>query len=471
MSVTFDQLWKHQQAGVIAARSKTNLALFYDVGVGKTATTIYILREEYTKHQSIQNTLIFAPLSVCPQWKKEFAKFSKIDEKHIHVLTGTGVKRTVALQAIIDSKKPAIVVTNYEAIQNKALYALLLKWSPDILVCDESQRLKDSTSVRAKAIYPLAYAARRRFLLTGTPILNSMLDIFGQFKALDHSIFGSNFFEFKRRYFYDKNAYMPRHIHFPDWHPLPNAAKNLGDIIGRASVQAKKSECLDLPPLVRVTVPVQLSAQQRKTYDSMAEQFVAELEGTVVAAEFAMVKTLRLQQIIAGFLVPEELPSLPVWCKENPRLDALEELLETINGEKTIIWSVFQPTYAAIAKVCERLKLKYVFLTGEQSAGQKQESIESFCRGAAQVIIANPRCGGVGVSLTESRYSIYYTRGYSLEDHLQSEGRNFRGGSEMHEKISHFHLVAEDTLDEVIAQALLNKQNVADAVLGWAKRA
>ena len=168
-------------------------------------------------------------------------------------------------------------------------------------------------------------------------------------------------------------------------------------------------------------------------------------------------------------ILPDEVGVAPVWVKENPRMDALAELLDTIGDQKVIVWSVFQPTYKAIADRCEKLGRTVAFLTGEQSIMQKQQAIEDFCRGSTNTLIANQRAGGTGINLVEAAFSIYYTRGYSLEDHLQSEGRNFRGGSEMHGKITHFHLEALDTLDEVVAAALLQKKSVAESVLAWAK--
>jgi len=462
------KLWAHQQKAVDLAKLKPNIALFLEIGTGKTATLINILRHDYAGHGVVRNTLIFAPLSVCPQWKKEFAKWSKIPEKCIHVLTGDGAKRVRALEAILRFGAPAIIVTNYEAVRIKNFYELLLKWSPHIVVLDESHKVKDPSSLQSKAIYPLCHAADRRFILTGTPILNSMLDIFGQYKALDPAIFGSNFWKFKALYFYDKNAGRPN-CNFPDWQPRPESAKLISECIASTSVQAKKADCLDLPPLLRVPISVPLSEQQRKAYEDMKKHYVTEMKGVTAIAEFAMTKTLRMQQILAGFIA-EDSDSEPVWCDENPRLDCLKDILDQIGGEKTIIWTTFRPTYMKIAKVCEKSGYKYAFLTGDQSAKQKEESIEAFCRGDVQALIANPAAGGAGINLQEAKYAIYFTRGYSLEHYLQSEGRNYRGGSEMHDKITHFHLIADDTLDEVIATALLNKQNIGETVLDWARK-
>lgn len=467
-------LWKHQQLAVQKARhwagGHKDLALFLETGTGKTLTLITILREEYAVSRKIENTLIFAPISVCLQWKREFLKVSKIPDSDILVLTGSGKKRAEALEDRLRSGRPAIVVTNYEAVQIKAFYDALLRFSPAIVALDESHRIKDSSSLRAKAIYPIAAAARRRFLLTGTPIVNSMLDIFGQFKALDSDIFGGNFYKFRLKYFYDKNAGMPSHIHFPDWQPRPEAASKIGATIGRYSVQAKKSECLDLPPLLKVPVPVSLSSEQARIYFEMEKHFIASLENEVTTAEFAMTKTIRLQQIIAGFLLSDDTKQA-TWVKENPRMKALEDLLETIGPkEKTIIWTVFKPTYGKIGELCDRIGRSYSFLTGEQTAGQKDTAIESFCRGSTQILIANAASGGAGLNLQEAKYAIYYGRGYSLEHYLQSEARNYRGGSNMHDRVTHYHLTAEGTLDEIIAAALGGKKDVADSVLEWARR-
>lgn len=466
-------LWDHQKKAIEKARywagGRRHLALFMSPGVGKTATLIQILREDFSRCGTLQSTLIFAPLSVCPQWKSEFAKFSKIPDKHIFVLTGSGKVRALSLSKIIESKHPAIVITNYEAVQMKEFYELLLKWRPSRVVFDESQRLKDSSGARAKLIYPLAHAAERRFLLTGTPITNGLLDIFGQYKAMDPSILGSKFIEFKKTYFYDRNATMPAHVHFPDWQPLPHTEKFLGKIIGDTSVQAKKEDCLDLPELLKIPVKVQLSAEQRRIYESMKKHFLTELNGVVSVAEFAMTKTMRLQQIIAGFVTPEDLDNDIQWVKENSRLKALEDILDSIGDAKVIIWTNFKPTYKLLTKVCEKRGMNSALLTGEQSAAEKQASIDTFCRGATQVLIANPAAGGVGINLVEAKYAIYYSRGYSLEQYEQSEARNYRGGSEQHESIIHYHLIAEDTVDEVIAKALLEKKSVAESVLAWAK--
>jgi SNF2 family DNA or RNA helicase len=464
-------LWKHQQDAVDRAQIVNDLAIFYDTGTGKTLTMIEILRKIYNAEKQIVPTLILTKLSVVNQWKQEFLKFSKIPADRILALTGEGKKRTMALQKV---KEPVIIITNYEAVQIESFYQELKKKGIRIVILDESHSCKDASSKRAKKIYPLCDQAARRFLLTGTPLPNGLLDIFGQYRALDKNIFGDNFYIFRARYFYDKNAGMPAQRHFPDWTPLPDTADKFAKILATTSVQAKKEQCIDLPPLLKIKQEVELGEDQAKAYLEMEKEFITAIGEKVTSAEFAMTKSIRLQQIACGFLVPDEIPGekrgAPVWFKDVPRLTRFKDTLESIGPSKVIVWTTFQPTYKVLAEIAEKLGRKVCFLTGEQSAKEKQESIDNFCRSGCDTLIAHPEAGGVGVNLTEAAYSIYYYRGYSLTQFLQSEARNFRGGSNMHEKITHYHITAPSTIDGIITLALLDKQNVAEKVLAWARK-
>lgn len=462
------KLMPHQLQAVERARTQKNLALFMEAGVGKTATTITILREEYNLQHQLVNTLILAPLAVCPNWPREFEKFSRIKQEDILVLTGRGCTRIETLKRRIETGKPCIIVTNYEAVQIKPLYELLLKWKPRIAILDESHRIKDSQSKRAKLIYPITNSCYRKILLTGTPVLNSLMDIFGQFKALDPDIFGPGFWSFRSRYFVNKNA--GRQVTFPDWQPQPHAAKEIGNTISTHSVQARRDECLALPPLQIIPIPVPITGVQLKVYEQLRKQFVTELNEKVMSVEFEMVKTLRMQQILSGFMQPDESEDVE-WFKEQPKLDALMDILDSIGKEKAIIWTNFVPTYQKIGRALEEKGYLYTYLTGEQrTSGAKAQAIESFTRGDTQLLIANPAAASEGINLQEARYAIYYSRGYNLLHYLQSMARNYRSGTEkLHKSCAHYHLFAKGTLDEVIAKALIEKQKVADCVLAWAR--
>lgn len=468
-------LWNHQVNALRKAEGLNNLALFMDPGVGKTRTTIEILRRKYAKHSRLMRTIIFAPIVVCENWKREFAMFSKIHPNDIVVLTGTGNKRVKDFirWAGDDLSRPKIFITNYHSTGMSDLYKLFLDYKFEVLVVDESQRTKNPAGKMAKAVAAISDATLYRYILTGTPVLNSPMDLFMQFRILDKGeTFGKNFYGFRANYCSDKNSKRAgTQGYFPQWEVRPDMIPVIGSKIQALSVQAKKSECLDLPPMIRQEIEVALTAQQQRMLKEMKNEYLAfvdELEKTgqpkTVTAQIAATKALRLQQIVSGYAAIEQSGKYEV-LKDVPRLKALEELLEDLtDGHKVIVWAVFKANYEMIAKLCEKMGLGYTDITGEtkdKDANAHKFRTDPKCR----VLIANPGAGGVGLNLVEASYSIYYSKGFSLEHDIQSEARNYRGGSHVHEKITRIDLIARGTIDEIINEALRNKQNVAEQVL------
>ena len=451
------------------ARQFANLALFLPTGTGKTATMIRILEDEY-RNVGVQSTIIFCPLSVCHQWLTEFKKFSNIPAHCFKVLTGSGKDRVKSLLPLVDQKVPCIVITNYESLNMKEFYPLLLRWQPKIVIADEAHMCKNPHSKRSKNIFPLAYAAKRRFVMTGTPFVNGLEDIFGQYKILNHEIFGGNYYAWRARYFHDVNKNMPRNKYFPDFQPNKNTGLLFSEILARTSIQAKKEDCIDLPPLLKIKIPVELSPAQAKAYNMMEKQFVAELNGATSIAQIALTKSLRLRQIIAGFIADTEDTEKVAWFEDSPRVQALVELLDSIGNEKVIIWTDFKPTYVLLAELMQKLGRTTTFLTGEQSSTEKTISIERFTLGDANTLISNPAAGGTGVNLTQAPYSIYFTKSFNAGSFEQSEARNYRAGSIQHSKVVHYHLISTNTIDEVIHEVLIEKREIGETILGWAKK-
>ncbi len=461
-------LWDHQRQAAKMAEGLRDFGFLFEMGCGKTGATIYTLRKRYAAAGGLMRTLVFAPIVALPNWKAEFAKHSKIPQDRIHLLKGTGKKRLAILEAI---KGPAVVVANYEALSMPAVFDALIRWSPEIIVADESQRLKNGKSLRAKAAFKLAESARHRYILSGTPLLNTPMDIYGQFRFLDlGATFGRNFIQFRAHYFEDKNSGMPAHKYYPNWQPRPGAYEEFNRGIYSKCMRVLKQDCLDLPPLVRRRVAVEMGAKQRANYLAMEKEFIAYLEGRACVASIALTKGLRLQQIVSGFFKETEEDSGEViHYEDNPRIDALEEILEEIGPEhKVIIWACFRENYVAIEKLLQGLKVSYRMLVGGMTDKARQGSIDDF-QGLPGVryLIANQSAGGIAVNLTAASYSVYFSRNFSLEADLQSESRNHRGGSEVHEKITRIDLVVPGTMDEKVMDALLKKENMAASILAY----
>jgi len=468
-------LWIHQLQAIREAEVTPDLGLFFEQGTGKSRTTIEIIRRRYAAFGRIRKTLILAPLIVCKNWKDEFGMFSKIPQREIIVLTKSGKAREKELAEALgeDLSANKIIITNYETVQMERVMAILAHWKPEILVCDESQRLKNPQGKRARLVAFLADMAQHRYVLTGTPILNSPMDIFQQFRILDGGkTFGKNFFSFRANYFVDMNdRWKGKQSYYPKWIPVESKMDEMQNKIRQKAIRVLKKDCLDLPPLIRQKIAVQLSPEQKRLYHEMADEYVAfikkhENDNRAVVAQLAVTKALRLQQIVSGFAKDDK---GDIHRLESPRLAALEELLETITPtNKVIVWCIFKENYQMVRELCTKLNLQYREINGEIGNAERYQGMDEFRKNDdVRVIICNQAAAGVGINLIEASYSVYFSKNFSLEHDLQSEARNYRGGSEIHSKVTRIDLVAENTIDELVNEALLTKQNISDKILTW----
>jgi SNF2 family DNA or RNA helicase len=246
-------------------------------------------------------------------------------------------------------------------------------------------------------------------------------------------------------------------------------------IYAKAS-RIKKEECLDLPPLTTKYVDVELSAEQTRMYKEMKNEFITFVKGLendprprAVVAQLAITKSLRLQQIITGFAKTED--GRDVILEKTPRMEALKELVESLVPQgKLIIWACFKENYKQIKSVLDGMGLKYSQIHGEIKDKDREQGIKDFRFGDVPVMIANQGAGGIGINLVEAPNSIVFSRNFSLEHDMQSRDRNYRGGAEIHERITRILIRAPGTIDELIAEALDKKLSIADKILEIAKK-
>lgn len=485
-------LWNHQKQSIGEALLLPEYALLHEAGTGKTRTLLEILRRKYASHNHVMNTLILCPQVVIKNWHDEILKYTKIPPHLIHMVRGDSKRKL----SVLDNPT-GIYITNYESMQNDKIIERLLKLKINVLVCDESHRVKNPKSKRAKAVLKIADSepCLYRYLLTGTPVTNSPLDLYMQWRILDRGFtFGKNFYSFRGRYFEDINArWAGKPNYFPKWQPRMEMMLELSERLALKSSRVLKSECLDLPPLVKKTIEIEMYPEQRRVYNEMAKELVADVQSQLksekphyLVAKMAMEKALRLQQITSGFVpVPksaliehattqqEILEKLKqrevVYFEKNSRAEALSEILEDLTeANKVIVWACWEPNYKTIAQVCMNLGIQYRELHGGVTGEARDESIDSFRNDPnVRVLIANQAAGGIGINLIEASYSVYYSRNFSLEHDIQSEARNYRGGSEMHKSVTRIDLVAKGSVDEKVYQALQAKQEISSLLLDW----
>ena len=465
--------WIHQRLAIEKGAALPHLGLFMDMGVGKTATAIHLYRTKCKQENHVLRCLVIAPGVTLHNWRREYEMHCMVCPK-VTILEGTGTKR---YQTFLNNKDSKVFITAYETLLMEPMFKALKDWRPEVLIVDESHRTKSPDAKRTQRTLDLSKLARYRYILTGTPVLNDVRDLFTQLEILDHGktfptegkTLKQKFNKFLNRYFIDLNAGMPKHKHFPMWKPKDGAIDEIRQKLNPIAVSVKKSQCLDLPPLIKQQLHVDLAPEQRRLYDSMKKDFIAYVEDEACVATLAITKGLRLQQIVSGFVTltseGEEPKNVPL--KDNPRAEATEELLENIcKANKCIVWAVFRENYAVLREICKRLKLGFVELHGEVAPEKRQAAIDAFNTNEnIRVLIGNPSSGGIGINLVSASYAIFYSRTFSLEADLQAEARNYRGGSERHEKITRIDLIAKGTIDELIFNRLSEKQEIGNKVL------
>lgn len=490
---------KHQLDTFEKAKDLPGWACFWEVGSGKTWEAINLLRWKFGFAGKVQGTLVFCPPRPVPGWKKQWLTHSNIDEKRVITLLGSQKQRVKQfVEATAKFGHECVFITNYESLLMADLFKLFMEWKPRAIVWDESHRLKNPTAQRSKKAdelsNPYDFKNKRaveppyKYLLSGSPILTSPMDLFMQFKILDGGkTFGWNYFAFRARYFRDRNAGMPKDRYFPKWEIMTKEKDNFdaeGEIkrlMGSMSNVVTKEECLDLPPEMDEVIEVEMSRDQARLYKEMKSDLITFYNSKACTASLAITKALRLMQITSGY-IPVQNPGeddeqILVDIKETPKIEAykewLEEMLEL--GQSVLVWAVFKHNYKAIREATEEVfkKMKVDFSLvechGEISSAKQDANLAKFrddpnCR----VFIGHPKSGGIGVNeLMKAGVDMTYSRDFSLESYIQSRGRNHRDGSDTfgHKQIIHYNLVCRDTIDESALKKLANKEDMSDRLL------
>ena len=474
--------YKHQLEAVEFFKSKQDGFLFFEMGTGKTGTSILTYRMWCQRDFRQLRCLVICPSVVIYNWKDEFGLFSKLEPNRILPLAkGTGKQKAeLVYKNLVESATSGVLIVNYEALLNQDLFLAIQRWAPEVVIGDEIHYLKNPKSKRSKLCSKIFEQAQYRLGLSGTPILKNVLDIYGIFKAVDlGNTFGNNEYIFQSRYLIDRNALWKSNAgYFPKWENNPKTFEELHQKMYTKSLRKLRSECLDLPDLIKSIHYAEWSPQQKKAYDELKRDFLTFIQTSKeqeipesVTANLALTKALRMLQIASGFVQTDD---GNVHEFDNiPRLNDTKDLLEEIvvnNEQKCIVWCSYKHNYKMIARICDELKIKYVFITGDQSTAEKRDSEMAFRNDpSTMVAICNRRAGGIGVNLVEASHSIVYSRNFSLDEELQSEARNYRSGSQIHNKIVKIDMAIKDSIDEDVLLALRNKHQVAGDILDMVK--
>jgi SNF2 family DNA or RNA helicase len=442
------RLWTHQHEAISFAAARP--AALWDMGMGTGKSRCAI---ELAKRTGAKRMLVLCPLSVCSAWSDQLSKFGS-DLVEINLRRGSvkdkhkRAKMALARAAALD--QPCVVVVNYESARNEPLASLLQQQRFDLLILDESHRIKSPSGKTSRWVSRLAQTCKRRVALTGTPMPHSPLDIYAQFRALAPHEFGYSFVRFRNRYA-KMGGYGGKQV---------TGFQNMDDLqerMSRWTYQADRS-VLDLPDALHHRVPIELSAKARKLYRDLDADFCAQvLDGEITAAN-ALVKLLRLQQLTSGRVTVENESATRLVQVDTSKQDALAELLRDLpQGEPVVVFGRFTSDLASVHEAAAANNRRSLELSGSR------RELEEWQAGYAPVLAVQIQAGGTGVDLTRARYCVYLSVGFSLGDYEQSLARVHRPGQGR--TVHYYHMVASDTIDQKVYDALSNRKQVVETVL------
>ena len=426
-------------------RSK-GCAFLMDMGTGKTVTTIAVAGALHKKHW-ISNMLVVCPKSIVNVWEQEFTKFAAFPHQ-VTVLDGNGSKKADTIRHTVGTGLQVIVV-NYESCWR--LEEELLRWKPDMIVCDESSKIKNPQAKCSKALHRLGKASRYNLILTGTPITNSPLDFFSQYKFLDENIFGSTFYGFRSKYAI-LGGYQNHQI---------IGYKHLAELVELAHSVAYRiriDEAVELPEFVEEIRPVKLEKKAQHIYDGIDKDSFAELMSGEVTARNVLTRLLRLSQCTGGFIRDDEGGVVQEVSKA--KLEALEDIIDECmeQGKKVVVFARFVPEIDSIAKMLQKKKIGYALIKGDVT--DRAEQVDAFQKDPdTKVFIGQLQTTGMGLTLTAGTVAVYYSLDFSYANYEQSRARIRRIGQT--KRGVYIHLVCKDTIDEKVMAALKQKADVS----------
>lgn len=431
----------------------------FEMGCGKTLTAIMTMGAMYEAGK-IEKVLVCAPTSVCPVWPSDLEAFANFKYK-VNVLLGTKHKRLSDLGSLAGYpfKCLKIAVINYESTWRDDIKEALESWQPDMVICDESQRIKTHDAAQSKQLHRLGDMAKYKLILSGTPVQNNAVDIFSQYRFLDQTVFGNNFYSFRNRYCI-MGGFNNRQI---------IGYRSMDELIRKEysiAYRVTKDEALDLPEQVFKTVKLEFEPKEKKLYDQLKKDSFAELEGGgQITATTVLTKLLRLQQLTGGFLVADEADK-PKLVSE-AKINALEDIIEDYvigEGKKLVIFARFRAELDIIEKLIQKKKLKYGMIYGDIPQDDRGNIVKDFQENPdTMIFLAQIDTAGLGITLTAASTCVYYSVNWNYAAYSQSLARIHRIGQR--NSCTYIHLVVKGTVDEKVLKALEAKEELAKTVV------
>lgn len=452
--------WKphaYQKKAIKRMLEQSCLGLFLDPGLGKTSITLGA-HKILIKEGIVPCVLVIAPLRVCYSvWPKEAEKWKDFEDLNVVVLHGKDKEKNL-------DKDADIYVINPEGLQWLLAHKnFKKKFSGASLVIDESSKFKSTNTQRFKILRPLLPIFGRRYILTGSPAPNGLLDLFGQVYILDlGAALGRFITHYRTQFFY------PTGFGGYEWKIQNGAEKKIQERIRPLTLRLAAEDYLDLPKMIINPIYVDLDKKAMDIYREMEDELFASIEAGDVVAVNAAVASGKCSQIANGGLYDEDGTAHFI---HDEKAAATADLVAELNGTPALIAYEY-------GHDLERLKgflgKDTPHIGGGVSPRSAAEIEAKWNRGDIPALLGQPQSIAHGLNLQNAgNHVIWHSLPWNFENYDQFIRRILRQGSK-HDKVFVHHIIARDTIDEVKLHALNRKfrtqKDLLDALNAFIKR-
>jgi SNF2 family DNA or RNA helicase len=457
-----------QRKGIKWLLEHAGAGLLFDPGVGKTTTVLAAIKI-LNNEGMLDRVLIVAPLRVVYSvWPGEIEKWADFKDLTYGVLHGKNKEKVLASDV-------QILLINPEGL---AWLFAHKKWKTfkftSLLVVDESTKFKNTSTQRFKLLRPVLKFFARRWILTGTPAPNGLLDLFGQIFIVDLGRSLGEYITHYRNKFFDGIGFGGH-----TWVLREGSDKLITKAIKPYVLRAAAEDFIDIPDVLEVNIMVELPPKARKVYDDLEEELFSMLsDGTSVSAINKSAVTGKCRQICGGSLyVNEEVKSLVKSDRyielHAEKLDACVDLLEQRQGKPLLIVYEFKHELERLQK---RLKAEgygaVPYIGGGVTAKRGDELARQWNAGELPALFVHGASVSHGLNLqgcAEADGIFWYTTTWDYEVYDQLIRRLRRQGSKA-KQIFVYRCLASDTVDLAVLRSVNDKRNTQDTLLSSLQR-
>ena len=443
-SLNRNNLHDYQRFSVNFIENHPCAAILLDCGCGKTIITLTAITDLLFDSFEVHKVLVICPLRVGMVWKSETQKWKHLQDLRLSVAIGTAAERKAALSTPAD-----ITIINRENVEwlvenNDFDY--------DMVVIDELSSFKNHSAKRFKALQKVRPKVKRIVGLTGTPSSNGLMDLWAEFKLLD---MGERLGKFITRY--RETFFMPdkRNAQMVfSYKPRPEAEDEIYSRISDITISMKCTDHLKMPELISSQYEVELSDDERKQYEKLKSELVLTLSAGEITVSNAAALTNKLSQLSNGAIYDDEKNVVEFHSR---KLDALEDIIESANGNPILVAYWFKHDLERISKRFEVREIKTT------------KDITDWNARKIPVALIHPASAGHGLNLQSGGSTlVWFGLTWSLELYQQTNARLWRQGQTSGTVVIQ-HIITKGTIDERILTALNKKEVTQNALIDAVK--